>query len=111
MKTLIAATILSVMLLYVWERVDVIQVGYRIEQLKMKKIVLERERDELRLKASTMTSPDRIAKVATERLGMLPPQQGQIRLVKLEPDATNGKVRSAPTELKLAKHEPVRMGP
>lgn len=113
MKTFTALAVLSVLLLYVWERVDVVQVGYHIEQLRSKKVALERERDELRLKVSTLTSPDRIAKAATEKLGMLPPQQGQVRLVRLMPDVpTKGlAVAAVAMELKLAKHDVVRMAP
>ena len=111
MKTFIALAVLSVLLLYVWERVDVVQVGYRIEQLKSKKVALERERDELRLKVSMLTSPDRIAKAAGEKLGMVPPQQGQVRLVRLEPDEPNKGRPVVAMELKLAKHDIVRMAP
>ena len=110
MKTLTALAVLSVLLLYVWERVDVVQVGYHIEQLKSKKVSLERERDELRLKVSMLTSPDRIAKAATERLGMLPPQQGQVRLVRLRPDPPM-KDQVVAMELKLARHDPIRIAP
>lgn len=111
MKTLTALAVMSVLLLYVWERVDVVQVGYHIEQLKSKKIALERERDELRLKVSTLTSPDRIAKAATEKLGMLPPQHGQVRLVRLEPAEAPNVRQAVAMELKLAKHEPARITP
>jgi cell division protein FtsL len=113
MKTFTALAVLSVLLLYVWERVDVVQVGYHIEQLKSKKVALERERDELRLKVSTLTSPDRIAKAATDKLGMLPPQQGQVRLVRLIPDVPTKSlaVAAVAMELKLAKHDVVRMAP
>lgn len=111
MKTFTALAILSVLLLYVWERVDVVQVGYHIEQLKFKKVALERERDELRLKVSTLTSPDRIAKAATDKLGMLPPQQGQVRLVRLQPETPATKGLAVAMELKLAKHDVVRMAP
>ena len=110
MKAFTAFAIVCVLLLYVWERIDVVQVGYHLEQLKSKKVALERERDELRLKVSTLTSPDRIAKAAAEKLGMLPPQQGQVRLVRLEPEAPV-KGQTVALELKLAKHEPMRMAP
>jgi len=110
MKTLTALAVLSVLLLYVWERVDVVQVGYHIEQLKSKKVSLERERDELRLRVSMLTSPDRIAKAATERLGMLPPQQGQVRLVRLGPEPTM-KDQAVAMELKVARHDPIRIAP
>lgn len=111
MKTLTALAVLSILLLYVWERVDVVQVGYHIEQLKSKKVALERERDELRLKVSMLSSPDRIARAATEKLGMLPPQQGQVRLVRLMPDVPTTKGLAVAMELKLAKQDIGRMAP
>jgi cell division protein FtsL len=96
---------LSLVLLYVWERADVVKVGYRIEQVKVKKLALERERDELRVKVSALTSPEKIAKLATEKLGMSPPQPGQVRLVKVQPMAPT-KVKPETGELRLAKSSP-----
>lgn len=105
MRLFATLAVLSLLLLYVWERVDIVQVGYRIEQLKIKKQALERERDELRVKVSALTSPERIARLATDKLGMIPPQQGQVKVVKLEPEWP---VRTAPAQpqLQLAKHNP-----
>ena len=91
-------------------RLDGGQVGYHIEQLTSKKVAMDREREELRLTVSTLTSPDRIAKAATEKLGMLPPQQGQVRLVRLMPEVPT-KGLAVAMELKLAKHDVVRMAP
>ena len=66
---------------FVWERVDIVRLGYHIERLKAQKTLLERERDQLQVKFSALTAPERIAKVATDKLGMLPPQQGQVLIV------------------------------
>ena len=66
---------------FVWERVDVVRLGYQIERLKTQKILLERERDQLQVKFSALMAPERIAKVATEKLGLIPPQQGQVLMV------------------------------
>ena len=85
MKIVAGLAVLSLVLLCVWERVDVVKVGYRIEHLKVKKSALERERDELRVKVSGLTAPEKIAKLAAEKLGMAPPRQGQVRLVRVEP--------------------------
>jgi hypothetical protein len=41
---------------------------------------------------------------------MLPPQQGQVRLVRLMPDVPT-KGLAVAMELKLAKHDVVRMAP
>lgn len=104
MKSLLAAlAIIGLLLLFVWERVDIVRVGYRIEQLKAQKVVLQREQDELRVKVSAVTAPDRLAKAATEKLGMSPPQPGQVILVnapEISPAATGRlpEVRVAKTE-------------
>jgi cell division protein FtsL len=73
--------VLGFLLGYVWERVDIVRVGYRLEQLRSQKTLLERERDELSVKLAALSAPDRIARVAREKLGMTPPQQGQIVVV------------------------------
>ena len=67
--------------MFVWERVDVVRLGYQIERLKTQKVLLERERDQLQVKFSSLSAPERIAKVATEKLGLVPPQQGQVLMV------------------------------
>ncbi|WP_447973484.1 cell division protein FtsL [Nitrospira sp. Kam-Ns4a] len=89
---------------YVWERVDLVRVGYQVEQLKAQRITLLRERDELRLKVSALTSPERIARVASEKLAMVPPSQGQVVVVRLERAAPSGRGAPQP-EIRLAKHE------
>lgn len=109
MRTLAALAVMALLLLYVWERVDIVRAGYHIERLKSKKVLLQRERDELRVKVSALTAPERIARAAAEKLGMIPPQQGQVILVKVEPESP-ARDRVAEPEVRLAKsHEPGRM--
>ena len=81
MKTLTIMAGLMLVFVFVWERVDVVRLGYHIERLKTQKVLLERERDQLQVKFSALTAPERIAKVATEKLGLIPPQQGQVLMV------------------------------
>ena len=81
-RTVAALVILTMLLLYVSERISVVKVGYDIEKLKSQKVKLERERDEMKVKLSSLSAPERIAKVATEQLGMVPPKQGQVVLGK-----------------------------
>jgi cell division protein FtsL len=73
---------LCLIFIFVWERVDVVRLGYQIERLKTQKLLLERERDQLQVRFSALTAPERIAKVATEKLGLIPPQQGQVFMVR-----------------------------
>ena len=64
MKIVTVLGALCLVFTFVWERVDMVRVGYHIERLKHEKTILERERDELRVKVSALSAPDRIAKVA-----------------------------------------------
>jgi cell division protein FtsL len=90
MRLLAGLGIIGLLLLFVWERVDIVRVGYRIEQLKTQKIALQREQDELRVKVSALTAPERIARAATEKLGMIPPQPGQVVMVNAADTAPAG---------------------
>jgi cell division protein FtsL len=103
MKLLAVLGIIGMLLLFVWERVDIVRVGYRIEQLKSQKISLRREQDELRVKVSALTAPDRIAKAATEKLGMIPPQSGQVVMVSaVDPSSALGE---RPPKVHVAKSD------
>jgi len=104
MKILVVFVGLCLVFLFVWERVDIVRVGYQIERLKHDKVVLERERDELRIKFSALSAPDRIAKVASEKLGMELPKQGQVIMVRSRPDTTPS-LHAAPGEVRLAKND------
>jgi len=104
MKLLIGLVGLSLVFAFVWERVDMVRVGYQIERLKHDKVLLERERDELRVKVSALSAPDRIAKVASEKLGMMLPQQGQVVMVQSRPDSTPSNY-VAPVEVRVARNE------
>lgn len=104
MKTVTIVAGVLLVFMFVWERVDVVRVGYQIERLKTQKILLERERDQLQVKFSALTAPERIAKVATEKLGLVPPQQGQVLMVHL-PGEPPGLALPPVEQIRLAKHE------
>jgi len=104
MKILAVLTGLCLVFLFVWERVDIVRVGYHVERLKVEKSRLERERDQLQVKFSALSAPDRIAKMATERLGMVPPQKGQVIMVQAR-SAGDPHVRPAPVEVRIARND------
>jgi cell division protein FtsL len=104
MKTFTVFLGLCLVFVFVWERVDVVRIGYQIERLKRDKTVLERQRDELRVKFSTLSASDRIAKLATEKLGMSLPQQGQIIVVQSRPSGVHPP-EVALVELKVARND------
>ena len=102
MKMLAALMGLCLVFIFVWERVDMVRLGYHTERLKHEKVLLERERDELRVKVATLSSPDRIAKVAAEKYGMSLPQPGQVVMVQSGPTEWPGASRQA-AEVRIAK--------
>ena len=103
MKTLTIVAGVMLVFVFVWERVDVVRLGYQIERLKTQKVLLERERDQLQVKFSALTAPERIARMATEKLGLVPPQQGQVLIVH-----QSGEVPSLPLpsveQVRLVRH-------
>ena len=103
MKTLTIVAGVLLVFMFVWERVDVVRVGYQIERLKTQKVLLERERDQLQVKFSALTAPERIAKVATEKLGLVPPQQGQVLIVH-QPGDVPGLSLPPVEQVRLARH-------
>lgn len=107
MKTLTVLAGLVLVFMFVWERVDTVRLGYQIERSKAQKLSLERERDQLQVRFSSLTSPERIAKVATERLGMVLPQQGQVVTVHVKPEGSPALSPSS-TEVRVAKNDSSR---
>ncbi|MGB4069254.1 MAG: cell division protein FtsL [Nitrospira sp.] len=106
MKTVTVFLGLCLVFVFVWERVDMVRIGYQIERLKRDKTVLERQRDELRVKFSTLSASGRIAKLATEKLGMSLPQQGQIIVVQSRPRPSGVHPSGiALVELKVARND------
>ncbi|HJT19925.1 MAG TPA: cell division protein FtsL [Nitrospira sp.] len=103
MKTLMTVGGLCLVFVFVWERVDVVRLGYQVERLKGQKVLLERERDQLQVKFSALTAPERIAKIATEKLGLNPAQQGQVFMVHQQPD-TSGPASPIIDQIRVARH-------
>ena len=103
MKTLTIIAGVMLVFVFVWERVDVVRLGYQIERSKSQKILLERERDQLQVKVSSLAAPERIAKLATEKLGLVPPQQGQVLMVH-QPGGAPGLAHPSIEPVRLARH-------
>ena len=87
-----------VMLLYVGLRVNVMKLGYEIEDLKAEKKNLEQIHNSLLIERAALTSTERIEKIATSYLEMKRPDDSQIVLVTEGRDGKQG-----PTFAKTAK--------
>jgi len=103
MKIITIMAGICLVFLFVWERVDIVRLGYHVERLKTQKLLLERERDQLQVKFSALTAPERIAKVASDRLGLVPPQQGQVFMVNLQREQQPPAIHSA-EQIRVARN-------
>ena len=85
MKAIIGVMVLLVVTLYVWQQVTVIQTGYKIQQLQRERHELYRLHQALLIEAATLSSLDRIERIATTQLGLVRPQNGQVIMVRRNP--------------------------
>lgn len=68
-------------LLYVWQQIHVVRLGYEIERLRETQAALEQENKALRLEMGQLRSLKRVENIARTRLGMVTPKPGQVVLV------------------------------
>ncbi len=68
-------------LLYVWQHLHVVRLGYEIEQLREQQAALVQENKALRLERGQLRSLRRVEEIARKRLGMVAPKPGQVVLV------------------------------
>lgn len=79
---LTAAAIVAIA--FVWTRVKVIQLGYEVTRLHRDVAQLTEQRLQREAELGRLTSPDRLERVARERLGMRLPQGNEIVFVTSE---------------------------
>lgn len=65
-------------LLHVWLRLQVVHLGYVLSATSKLQSQLEQENRELKLELATLSSPQRLEKMARARLGLKEPEKGQI---------------------------------
>jgi cell division protein FtsL len=73
--------ILAGALLYVWQHVYVVRLGYEVERLREQQASLTQENKELKLQMGQLRSLRRVEDIARKRLGMVTPKPGQIVLL------------------------------
>lgn len=79
----IVTIVLLLLFFYVYQRIQIFQLGYKIRNIEKKLGVFEKDNAFLQLKISGLMSPERIAK-EVRRLGLdlVPPKERQIVRVK-----------------------------
>jgi cell division protein FtsL len=75
---LLALCLVGVALLHVWLRLQVVHMGYALSTTSKLQNQLEQESRELKVELATLTSPDRLETMARKRLGLAPPEKGQV---------------------------------
>ena len=69
------------LLFYTWCRVQSIQVRYEISELGANQERIVRLQDNLKIELARLKSPQRIAKIAREQLGLILPTNKQLILI------------------------------
>jgi cell division protein FtsL len=103
---LLSVTILLPVLAYVWQNVEWIQIGYRIEKLKSQRDRLVETRHRLELETASLESLARIERVSVEQLGLTPPPDDRVVLMdrkELEPEPATASSRIADTRASGAR--------
>jgi cell division protein FtsL len=78
----IGAVLVLVLLFSAWQHFELLRHGYRLEQMQRDRATEEDINRHLRLEMESLRAPQRIEKIATERLGMVAP--GPTEAVVLE---------------------------
>jgi cell division protein FtsL len=63
--------------IYMWPRIQVVRLAYRVQSAEQRLKDLLKERDHLQLELATLKDPQRIFRLATEQLGMITPRHDQ----------------------------------
>jgi cell division protein FtsL len=75
---LLVVIFLGVVLVHVWLRLQVVQMGYVLATASKLQNRLEQENRELKVELATLTRRDRLDEMARRRLGLTLPQKGQV---------------------------------
>ena len=76
---------LSGIAVYMWPRVQVVRLAYRMQTSEQHLRDLLQRRDQLRLEVTSLKDPQRIYQIATEQLGLSTPRHDQVVIVSHKP--------------------------
>lgn len=71
------------MVAYVWQRVDFLRDSYRVQALEQHLAALRKGNETLRVQRSYLQNHDRIESLARKKIGLVDPDPGDVRRVKL----------------------------
>jgi len=76
-------------LLYVGIKMDMLRLGYDIEELESRRTVLKKQQEMLQVRRSELTDPQQIARRAQDELRLIVPQEGQVVMISLDPNSSS----------------------
>ena len=79
---MILSLFISELLLYTWARVQCVNIGYEINTATRKNIDLKAIKKNIQIELARLKSPERISKIAKERLGLITPTPEQVFVVQ-----------------------------
>ena len=80
------AAMLGGILLYLWPQTRLLSLGYREGVLQKQRVEALQRQKELRLELVSLSQLSRVERIATQYLGLRPPQSTQIIYVRSQPD-------------------------
>jgi len=81
-RVLIFGLVIMGLMVYVAGKVQIMRLGYQIDELEKQKRDLERRNRSLQIEASSLSAPARIEEIAVKRLGMIRPAKENVVVVK-----------------------------
>jgi len=88
----IGVVLVIVLLFSAWQHFELLRHGYRLEQMQRDRAAESDINRHLRLEMETLRAPQRIETLATERLGMVTPKDGEaVVLERATPSAAPAK--------------------
>jgi cell division protein FtsL len=90
--------VVLVLMLYVGGKVQIMRLGYQIDELEKQKRDLEHMNRSLQIEASSLSAPGRIEEIAINRLGMVRPSKENIVVVKRRTDDAAGRELRSPVK-------------
>jgi cell division protein FtsL len=78
----LAVLFVAVVLFSGWQRVELLQHGYRVEQMQKERADEEEINRHLRLEIETLKSPRRIEALATDQLQLVAPEPGAVVIIE-----------------------------
>ena len=81
-SVMLGGFLVAVLLFSAWQHFELLRHGYRLEEMQKERAQEEETNRHLRLENVTLRAPERIERIATQRLGMVKPGPGDATIIE-----------------------------